>query len=455
MSYANKRNLYYSLAGIAYFLAPHIKISDAHLFLLSFDKKEFHILGNIFSMQQMIVLPFFFMLLFVGIFFITSSFGRFWCGFLCPQTFFRTVFRDLIETKLLGLRKSVDDKQKPIKDNFFLKIVSYIIIFIFFLVGAFNFTMFFVEPETAFANIVNFNDHILYLSIIFALTIFLFVDIVIYQEKFCIYSCPYARIQSTLIDKYSFSPIYTEKRGGKIYNENGDKALKHEGECVKCLKCVKVCPMHIDIRKGYQLECIHCLECIDACTTTLGERKLINWINQDVYEQEPFVKYDKSNKASIKIQKPKFLRLKSIAYMLFIAILFTAFVVADSNKKDVLINLNRTSQMFYLTADKKVENPYLVMLENKTKEIHYYTIKVEGLNDLSILRPTRDIKVSPDSKKRVVLVLKYLSSLESIKAIGKNGVVNIKINFIAKNSDEKTKQSLNSSIKTVFAYPTK
>jgi polyferredoxin len=43
------------------------------------------------------------------------------------------------------------------------------------------------------------------------------------------------------------------------------------GNCIHCEKCVRACPMGIDIRTGsHQLECTHCAECIDACSQVLG-----------------------------------------------------------------------------------------------------------------------------------------------------------------------------------------
>ncbi len=46
-------------------------------------------------------MPFLLMLLFIGIFAITSIVGRAWCGWACPQTIFRVIYRDLIESTLL------------------------------------------------------------------------------------------------------------------------------------------------------------------------------------------------------------------------------------------------------------------------------------------------------------------------------------------------------------------
>ena len=44
--------------------------------------------------------------------------------------------------------------------------------------------------------------------------------------------------------------------------------------CIECKKCVRVCPMGIDIRQSpFQIECVHCGECIDACNEILARLK--------------------------------------------------------------------------------------------------------------------------------------------------------------------------------------
>ena len=91
---------------------PFIQINGNQLFLLSFDKKQFHLYGNcFFDMQELYLMPFLLMLLFIGIFAITSIGGRAWCGWTCPQTIFRVIYRDLIESTLLKLRR-IKNKKK-------------------------------------------------------------------------------------------------------------------------------------------------------------------------------------------------------------------------------------------------------------------------------------------------------------------------------------------------------
>ena len=116
MSYTKKRYLVYFISTISIMLIPFITINDNHLLLLSFDKLQFHFLGIVFNVSELYVMPFLLMFLFIGIFAITSMLGRIWCGWLCPQTIFRVIYRDLIESTILDLRK-IKNKQKEIDYN--------------------------------------------------------------------------------------------------------------------------------------------------------------------------------------------------------------------------------------------------------------------------------------------------------------------------------------------------
>ena len=109
-SYRKKRYFVYAIVSIISLVMPFIQVNGNQLFLLSFDKKQFHLMGTAFDMQELYLMPFLLMLLFIGIFAITSIGGRAWCGWACPQTIFRVIYRDLIESTLLKLRR-IKNKQ--------------------------------------------------------------------------------------------------------------------------------------------------------------------------------------------------------------------------------------------------------------------------------------------------------------------------------------------------------
>jgi cytochrome c oxidase accessory protein FixG len=71
------------------------------------------------------------------------------------------------------------------------------------------------------------------------------------------------------MDRHSLTVYYDAKRGEPRNKRRHEKA----GDCVDCFRCVSVCPVGIDIRRGQQLECIGCTACIDACDEVMDNVK--------------------------------------------------------------------------------------------------------------------------------------------------------------------------------------
>ena len=181
-NYTKKRYIGFFAITILVFLLPFLRINGNHLFLLSFDRKELHLFFTAFSTQELYLMPFLLIFFFLFIFFITTLGGRIWCGWSCPQTIFRTIFRDLIQTKLLGIRKTIANKQTETQKGF--KYVLSIVIFaVIALIAASNLIWYFVPPEDFFAYIKNPSEHKLLIGIVFGFTAFLIFDIVILKEK--------------------------------------------------------------------------------------------------------------------------------------------------------------------------------------------------------------------------------------------------------------------------------
>ncbi len=76
MEYRIKRYYAYIVATIFSIVLPFITINGNHIFLLSFDKKQLHLMGTAFDMQELYLMPFILMLLFIGIFAVTAIGGR-------------------------------------------------------------------------------------------------------------------------------------------------------------------------------------------------------------------------------------------------------------------------------------------------------------------------------------------------------------------------------------------
>ncbi|WP_419677544.1 cytochrome c oxidase accessory protein CcoG [Aliarcobacter lanthieri] len=410
MSYAKKRYFVYLAITLVVMIIPFITINENHILLLSFDKLQFHFLGVAYNVNELYVMPFLLMFLFIGIFALTSILGRIWCGWACPQTIFRVIYRDLIESTILDLRR-IKNKQKDIdyskKLNQIKKYISIILWFIITLIISSNFMLYFVPPEDFFIYIQEPFEHSFMIIFILSVALFLLYDIVFMKENFCVYVCPYSRIQSVLYDNDTKQVTYDFNRGGKIY-QNGIQSifkvnqLKNNEECTTCNACVKICPTHIDIRKGLQVECINCLECSDACSTVmgkLGKPSLINW--------------GSTNKV-LNHKKVSLFTKRNITYFvsLFMCI-FLAFYFS-LEKEQFLVNINKTTELYKVTEDKKIVNNYILTIHNTQDELLTFDIKLQDQENFKIKR-VESPTLEAGRRAKIVLIIESLNDMKYIQ----------------------------------------
>lgn len=407
--YYKKRYFVFALITFVVMVVPFIQIGGNQIFLLSFDRKQLHLLGVAFDMQELYLMPFLLMMLFLGIFFITTLAGRVWCGWGCPQTIFRVTYRDLIETKLLGLRKRIDNKQ-PEPDmslplNKLKKGVAILIWSVISFVAAANFLWYFIPPADFFDYLAQAKEHGTLLTFWVVIAAVILFDVVFIRENFCIYMCPYSRVQSVLYDNDTIMTVYDYERGGAVFDPKGIKMWKKpdlpNAECTGCEACVKVCPTHIDIRKGMQLECINCLECADACTKVmnkLGKKTLISWTSPQSVETR---------------EKVRYFRFRTVAYMVALVVVMGGLVVMSGKKEHMLLNINRTTELYSIKDHGVVENSYVFLFQNTDKVAHDYYFEVVDNPAIKIKRPSEPFRLAPGKKSKKVVVLYTEESLSS------------------------------------------
>ena len=433
LSYAKRRYIFFACITLFVFILPFIRINDAQLFLLSFDKSRVDLFFTKFDMQELYLLPFLFIILFLSIFFLTTLAGRVWCGWSCPQTIFRTIFRDLLQTKILKIRKNIQNKQNEPKGQILKRALAVGIWCVLALVISANFLWYFVPPLDFFAYLKEPSEHGVLLAFWLVIAIWLVYDVIILKENFCIYVCPYARVQSVMFDNDTIQVIYNQKRGGVIYNgKEKFKKPKEEGAlCTGCEACVRVCPTHIDIRKGMQLECINCLECSDACAKVMkhfDESSLIEWRSIN----------------SIKEQKRvKILRFRTVAYLVILGIVLTAGALMSGKKESMLLNINRTSELYKILGENEVENSYVFLVQNTQNKEHTFYFEVDDKN-IEISRPNKPFILKAGSKQRVIVTLKSKNENLSDKDLLKH------INIKAYATDE---PAISVQRQSTFIYP--
>lgn len=366
--YRQKRYVFFGVMSALLLIFPFIQIDGNQLFLLSFERKQLHLVGIVFDIQEFYLMPFLLILLFVGICFVTTLAGRVWCGWACPQTIFRVLYRDFLQTKLLGLRRKIDNKQERMKlDTLMAKlkaVLAFLILFVLCLMAAANLMFFFTPPADFFAYMREPFEHTILLGFWLGFGLVFVFEVAFVGENFCVYMCPYCRIQSVLYDDETIMPVYDSKRGGEVYDAKGMKfslapqKLNPANECIACAQCVKVCPAHIDIRKGLQLECINCLECVDACGKIMGKfgkSSLVQW---------------KSSASMLRDGKARFMRFKIIGYVLVLLSVIVLLFVMGSSKESMLLNINRTTELYELKPHGIVENNYTMLFQNTDSVDH-------------------------------------------------------------------------------------
>ncbi len=450
LSYAKKRYMMYIVATTIALGLPFLTVDGNHFFLLNFDNKQLHLLFTKFDMQELYLMPFLLIMMFLGIFLMTVMGGRVFCGWACPQTIFRVLYRDLIETKILGLRKSIKNKQKEpdysLASNKFKKLVAILLWASLATIAAADFTWYFVPPETFFQYLQNPMEHTTLFGFVFFIALFLIYDVIWLKENFCVYICPYSRVQSVLYDDETIMAIYDEDRGGKIYNENKEKIankakeLPENAECTTCESCVTVCPTHIDIRQGLQLECINCLECVDACTTVMGKLNkptLVNW---------------SSSKEIVKKEgKTQLLRPKTIGYMAIIAIMLFALLKMGSEKEHMLLNINKETRLYSIGDNvvgnnKRVTNGYVFLFQNTDNHDHEYYFEVDN-QDIQIKRPSKPFTIKAGQKIKKIVVL----YTDEMLAFDERKDVTIPVNIKAYATDNPELIKVNRE--AIFVYP--
>lgn len=432
--YRKQRYLVYLIATIVSLSLPFIQINGNQIFLLSFDKMQLHLLGIAFDMQELYLMPFLLMLLFLGIFAVTSIGGRAWCGWACPQTIFRVIYRDLIEATLLKLRR-IKNKQKEIDlskpGNKTKKIIGVVLWSILSLIAASNFMWYFVPPQDFFAYLKEPTEHLILIGFVLSIAAFLIYDVIILKEDFCVYICPYSRVQSVMYDNDTLHAIYSTQRGGHIYNDKKDKIIFKQkdfndttSECTACEACVTVCPTHIDIRKGLQLECINCLECVDACTTVMGK-----------LDKPSLVQWSSTN-TIVNNQPTKVVRKTTIMYFVALLIVTALLLVMSQEKEYMLLNVNKDTELYKIKENNVVSNNYLMLFQNTESQTLTYDLEIVDNPGIKIVR-FEPFTLSPGKMAKKVVVLETSELLVNDKT--KDTPITITFKAYAKENPEKVK----------------
>ncbi len=376
--------VYWFLIGV-YLVLPWINIKGKPALKLDIMNREFTFLGGtIYGVEPILI----FLILISALFlvaFVTSVFGRVWCGWGCPQTVF-------IQTIFLKIEKLIEGTPKNRRDldasrwtlgKIFKRSLKWILFTIISLHIAHSFVGYFVGPRDLLMKTLHspLENWELFLTTMTLTSIFL-LDFGWFREQFCLIMCPYGRMQAVMMDNNSLVVSYDKTRE----------------DCINCYHCVKVCPTGIDIRRGTQLECIHCTMCIDACDNIMDR----------IGKPQGLIKYASENGKEHEI-----VTLRSMVYAgvsLGLLGVFLYFLSASANINLVFL---RSKIPFTVTGDGKVMNNFQLKLSHQGTKVPRveFRIKENQLrNKIEIITPSHPTVLS-EADKKIVFFFRFDRSI--------------------------------------------
>ena len=241
---------------------PFVRIGGQPALLLDIPTRQFHFFGATLRATDGVLLMLLLLAIFVAVFAITAWIGRAWCGWACPQTvymefLFRPLERWLEGGRSAQLRLDRDGPNgRRLLKHFAFAVLSVLLanLFLSYFVGVARLSTWMTTSPLL---------HPTGFLVVLVTSLLVYADFGYFREQMCTVACPYARLQSVLLDPNSIVVGYDATRG----EPRGRGAGK--GDCVDCGACVATCPTGIDIRDGLQLECIACAQCVDACDSVM------------------------------------------------------------------------------------------------------------------------------------------------------------------------------------------
>jgi cytochrome c oxidase accessory protein FixG len=355
-------------------LTPWVQIAGNSLLRVDIPELTIYFFGQTLRIEELYLVLIFSLAMTLGFLLTTMLLGRVWCGWFCPQT----TLTDLAEwfATRLGLhgKKGQGEKgfgKKLALHSFYLALA--------FLVSS-NLLWYFIKPLDFFAKLAALEFHYATWICLLTVAMIIYLDLALIRRLMCSEFCPYGRFQTVLADKSTLA----------LHLPSAELA-----RCIKCNSCVRVCPMQIDIRDGYQVECINCGRCLDAC------RRVMNKRNQPGLISYTFGTEGEGAKALLNLRT----LLLSMVTLALVAILF--FAAHQRPEASLKISVSHMASSRAL-KDGKRATFFNAWVNNRSNSPATYDIKArqaESGTALSLKGRTSQLKMQAGKNLRVDFVL--------------------------------------------------
>lgn len=340
----------------------------------------------------------------IGLFLITSTVGRAWCGYTCPQTVWVDLFL-VVERAIEGDRNARMklDAGPWTARKLVLRVSKHAIWLVIAAATGGAWIFYFADAPTLIGEVFTGTAApVAYITIaVLTATTYTFGGLM--REQVCTYMCPWPRIQAAMLDESSLTVTYNDWRGEprSRHAKKVQAAGQPVGDCVDCNACVAVCPMGIDIRDGQQLECITCALCIDACDSVMDklgkERGLISYATLSDYNANmavataggsctvnPSFVRTANGAFSDKLAHfhiRKIFRPRTFIYMAAWTAVGLALLYSLLTRDRLEVNvLHDRNPQFVTLSDGSIRNGYTVKLLNMIPEPRTIVVTMQGLH---------------------------------------------------------------------------
>ncbi len=310
--------------------------------VMRFDipRQRFYFFGYELWISEFGIVFFAMMFLMFVIVVASAIFGRIYCGYLCPQM----IFSEAAMAIQLKLRRKLKRRPWLATASFYAALLAASVVL------AFIFIAYFVEPRDLARRLLAFDLHTAGGISGASVTLLAFLDLAFVRLKFCASVCPYGYLQGMLSDGATLLVNYRDE--------------KHD--CIECRKCVRDCPMEIDIRKSpFQIECVHCGECIDSCEEILAKLKKPGLIHYSWgVDGRPRFPFD----------------AKRVILSLILAFYACGLFVALSMRHAVMVRVSADRSTLYRAgADGRIYNHFRYTVANRSSKQSSVVFSMQGL----------------------------------------------------------------------------
>jgi len=338
--------------------------------VIRFDipRQRFYFAGRELWINEFAII--FFSLMFLMFLVVVSSvfYGRVYCGYLCPQMIFSEASMAL-ESRL---RRRVTKKLSHWKAAARERLVGalfYLVVAAASVALAFVFISYFVEPRDLLRRLASLDIHTAGGIAGASVTALTFLDFSLVRLRFCMTVCPYGYLQGMLGDGHTLLVHYRDDTH----------------ECIECKKCVRVCPMGIDIRESpFQIECVHCAECIDACDVVLGRLKKPGLIHYVWGEKGPLTAGHRQPWDA-----------KRVIVLLVLLAYAGGLMVAMGMRHTVLVQVAPVRATLYRLAEGRVYNRFRYSLSNRGRRPAAVIFSIQQLPGAALALSPNPIPVEP------------------------------------------------------------